>query len=401
MLDKYIDLLLTKCLSIKAEQPLLIYYDKENQKIINKIKKRAKELGVNDIYEHCVDSNKNHRVLKKIKLEDIKNNKLFDRSVWNDYAKKNSAFLMVKGENPGLMDDISLDKLTEVSKVSLASCQYYRKLQKSGSLAWCIAALPTKRWAKKLFPDEKDAYNKLFSYIYKMCMVDGDPIKNWDKQIEKFNNIQDKLNNLNLKTLHYTNSLGTDLYVGLTDKYHFSSAGDNGWIENMPTYEVFASPHYLKTNGIVYSSKPLIYAGSYIEDFFIEFKNGEVINYDAKKGKEVLKKIIETDKGTKYLGEVALVNYKSPISKINKVFETTLIDENASCHLALGDGFSETYEGGLKMSEKELIKKGINKSKNHVDFMIGTKDLKIDGITKDNKTIPIFKNGNFTKEIDS
>ncbi len=396
MLEKYIDLLLKKCLKIKSGQPLLIYYDKENQYIINKIKEKAKSYGVDDVYEDCVDSYKNHEVLKSIDINEIENNELFNKTIWDDYAKKNAAFLMLKGEMPGLMDDIDSSKKREVVKVSLKTKKLYRKLQSASKIAWCIATLPTERWAKKLFPNDKDAYNKLFSYIYKICMIDqDDPIKCWDEQIKKMQSICDKINNLNLQELHYTNDLGTDLYIGLTDNYHFASAGDNEYINNMPSYEIFSSPHYLKTNGKVYSSLPLIYSGSYIKDFYLEFKDGKVINYDAKKGKETLKDILESEKEMYYLGEVALVNNNSPIARTKKIFETTLYDENASCHLALGDSFPECYENGLEMKREELKDKGLNICKNHVDFMIGTKDLNIVGITKDNEKIQIFENGNF------
>jgi len=163
---------------------------------------------------------------------------------------------------------------------------------------------------------------------------------------------------------------------------------------NMPSYEIFTSPNYKKTSGIVYSAKPLIYGGGKIDEFYIEFKEGKVINYDAKQGKEILRQIIESDENSCYLGEVALVNNNSPISNTNLVFGTTLFDENASCHLALGDGFPDSLKEGLTMTKEELLRKGINQSKNHVDFMIGTKDLEIEAETKDG-VVQIFKDGNF------
>ena len=197
--------------------------------------------------------------------------------------------------------------------------------------------------------------------------------------------------------MHYKNSLGTNLRVEMPENSIWNSAASDGaekTIVNMPSYEIFSSPNYLKTNGIVYSSRPLVYGGGVVEDFHIEFKDGKVINYDAKKGKEILKEIIESDSNSCYLGEVALVNNDSPISNTNLVFGTTLFDENASCHLALGDGFSDSIKNGLNMTKKELLENGINQSKNHVDFMIGTDDLEIEAETKDG-IILIFKKGNF------
>ena len=231
-------------------------------------------------------------------------------------------------------------------------------------------------------------------------MIDKeDSQKEWDKLLDKNNKIINKLNNLNIEKLHYINSLGTDLYIYLPDNYLYSSAKDRLCIVNMPSYEVFTSPIYNKTNGIVYASKPLIYNGSLIDDFWIEFKDGKVINYDAKTGKSILEEIINTDEYSCYLGEAALVEKDSPIAKLNINFGTTLIDENASCHIALGAGFAECIKDGLNMNEDELRQNGINSSKQHVDFMIGTNDLSIIGYTKDNKEIKIFENGKFADEI--
>ena len=199
--------------------------------------------------------------------------------------------------------------------------------------------------------------------------------------------------------MHYKNSLGTDLVVYLPDNYSFESAKDNKVIVNMPSYEVFASPIYNKTEGIVYSSMPLCYGGAVIEDLWLEFKEGKVVKYGSKTNENVLKNIIESDNQSSYLGEVALVENNSPISNLNIVFGTTLIDENASCHLALGSGFPECIEGGLELNDEELLKKGINVSSNHVDFMIGTPDLSIIGTTCDGREISIFKDGNFAKEL--
>ena len=195
----------------------------------------------------------------------------------------------------------------------------------------------------------------------------------------------------------YKNSLGTNLEIFLPENYLFQSAeGKN--IVNMPTEEVFTSPHYAKTKGIVYSSKPLEYQGNLIEDFHLEFKNGKVVSYDAKKGKEILKGILETDEGSSYLGEVALVDISSPIARINKIFLNTLIDENSCCHLALGQSFGECMKDGLQKEPEELKKLGLNSSKNHVDFFIGTEDLTIEAILKNGEKKIIMENGNFKEE---
>ena len=226
-----------------------------------------------------------------------------------------------------------------------------------------------------------------------------DPCLEWDKFINRNTEVMNKLNSLKLKKLHYTNSLGTDLEIYLPSGYLYAGGKDKLCIVNMPSYEVFTSPVWNKTKGIVYSSKPLMYNGSLIDNFWIKFENGKVIDYDARVGLDVLKEIIETDEYSCYLGEAALVEKNSPIAFLGFNFGTTLIDENASCHLALGAGFSECIIGGLDMSAKELKEHGINDSKQHVDFMIGTDDLNITGETIDGEQIVIFENGKFSSLI--
>ena len=225
------------------------------------------------------------------------------------------------------------------------------------------------------------------------------PIECWEQHLSKTAKIIDKLNQLQLTKLHYENNLGTNLNVYLPLHYLFESAKDGAVIVNMPSYEIFASPIYNRTEGIVYSSMPLIYNGAFINDFWLKFKDGKVVSYDAKVGRDILKEIIEIDDNSCYLGECALVEKSSPIAKMNMVFGTTLIDENASCHLALGAGFPECIQNGLGMSEEKLLEKGINVSKGHVDFMIGTKDLNIIGTTVSGDEVFIFKDGNFNPDL--
>ena len=208
------------------------------------------------------------------------------------------------------------------------------------------------------------------------------------------------LNKLNLNTLTYTNSLGTNLTVTLNEGYLFAGGGSyttkgQYFFPNMPTEEIFTSPYSNGTNGVVYSSLPLNYNGNLIDEFKMEFKDGRIIDFDAKMGKEVLKEMLSIDEGSLYLGEIALVPYDSPISNMKTLFYNTLFDENASCHLAIGKGFSECIQGGLTMTKEQLLEKGVNDSLTHVDFMIGTSDLKIVGETKDGQVVRIFENGNF------
>lgn len=396
--EKYIDLLLKGCLNFNQSKSLFIHYDVIIKPFVEKIIKKAQLMGISDIGLDEKDINITHEKLKNTTKEEIEKDAYFHRSNWDIYANKGASFLLLVTEFPHFMDDINPTLIAQAALTNINTSPLYKKLQLSYKIPWCIAAFPNEYWAKSIYAEDDLAYNKLFNAIMKMCMVDTkDPIASWEEHLAIATERSTKLNNLKIKKLHYTNSLGTDLTIELPNNYYFQSAAnaDNGkMLVNMPSYEIFTSPDYRKTEGIVYSSKPLIYNGSLIDDFYLIFKEGKVIDYNAKIGKEILKQIIETDEQSCYLGEVALVNYNSPISNTGLVFGTTLIDENASCHLALGEGFPDAIENGLKLTKEELIKRGINQSKQHVDFMIGTEDLQIEAENNDGQII-IFKEGNF------
>ena len=394
--QKYIKLLLERCLNFEKSSILFINYNKEIKPFIDKIVTYAKKLGLEEIYLDEDDPELIKETLLNITEEELDKCPLFNKSIWDEYAKKNASFLMLETENPGLMDEVAPSKLAKASYLKRATRPIFREKEGTNQIPWCIAAYPGQSWANSIFKNDPNAYNKLYQVILKMCMVDeNDPITNWNNYINTSKILINKLNNLKIKTLHYTNSRGTDLLIKLPETHIWVGAGtENNLLVNMPSYEIFTSPDYRYTNGIVYSAKPLIYNGALIEDFYIIFKDGKAISSGAKKGSEVLTGIINSDQNSCYLGEVSLINHDSPISNTGLVFGTTLFDENASCHLALGDSFPECLEKGLSKTKEELLQEGLNNSKNHVDFMIGTSDLNITAETI-NGTIPIFQNGNF------
>ncbi len=398
---KYIDLILNKCLCIKSAKSLLIECSmNEHYKFALEIKKEAQLYGVEDVCISVSDINELHDYLLNTSLENIKNNELIDRSKREEYAKKGGTILFLTTTIPGLMSDVSLDKIKKITDIRNEQTKYYKENVTRNIFNWCIVALPNKKWSDIVFSNDKNSYEKLWQNIIKVCMLDKDnPIEEWNKFIKKSNYYKDKLNSLKIKKLHYKNNLGTDLYIGLNENVKWCNMDDrdkngNSVMLNMPSYEIYTTPDYKLTNGIVYSSKPLIYNDCVIVNFYIEFKDGEVINFDAKIGKDMLSEIINKDEGSKRLGEVALVEYNSSISQTGIVFKTTLFDENASCHLALGDGFPNCFENFEQFTLDDMKNKGLNSSLMHVDFMIGTSDLQIDAIT-DNGKINIFKNGNF------
>lgn len=397
---KYANLLLKSGLCIKKGEPLVINAPVESYEFIRILTEVACNLGVDDIYYDWYDEELEHTELKHYNEEMVSKSSFWNKTIHDEYAKKNAAFLFLVSTNPGLMNDIEGSKMQIASKTSLETRKLYREKQSNNAIDWCIAAVATKSWSKKLFPNSSDSLDDLWNLIFDICLInEEDPILAWNNKMKINHNMCLKLGNLNIKSLHYENSLGTDLIIGLSEHAIWcggSSIIDNReLIVNMPTEEVFTTPDKYKTNGIVYSSMPLIHSGVIIEDICLKFKDGKVTEYHAKVGESELKNIIESDDESCMLGECALVDKNSKISNSNTLFYETLYDENAACHIALGRGFKECLPNGNNLTEEELEQVGYNKSKNHVDIMIGTKDLNITATTYDNKEILIFKDGSF------
>ena len=266
---------------------------------------------------------------------------------------------------------------------------------------WCIAAVPGESWAKKLFPDVRTsvAVEKLWEAILDTSRVHEDPIEEWRLHNENLAKKCEYLNSLNIDSLHYTSKNGTDLTVGLLPDALFCAGGEYAlgsgiyFNPNIPSEETFTSPDKNRADGIVYSSMPLSYGGQLINNFWMKFKDGKIVDVGAEENEELLREMIAMDEGAAKLGEVALVPYSSPIRKSGILFYNTLFDENAACHLAIGRGFTNVLRNYENMTEEEAHEYGINDSVTHVDFMIGTKDLNITALTKDGKSIEIFKDG--------
>ena len=393
---KYIELLLNKCLNFDKSKILFISYDVINKDFVNKVVKYAEKIGVEEIVLDEEDINIYYDKLVNLSIDEIEKDPYFDKSKWDFYAEKHASFLMLDTEFPGVLENVPSEKIAIASNTKRKSRPIFRRMESTNEIPWVIAAVPNRVWGRDIYGD--NGYEKLEEAIYKMCMIDTiNPIQSWDDYLNNLKAKTDYLNNLKIRKLHYTNSLGTDLYLTLPkDNIWMSIADDKKYnmLVNMPSYEVFTSPDYRYTEGIVYSSRPLSYGGGIIDEFYLKFHEGKVVEYGAKKGVDILKGIIESDDYSCYLGECALVDYSSPISMMNTVFKTTLIDENASCHLALGDSFEFSVPNGDTMTKEELKELGLNDSNNHVDFMIGTKDLRIEAETL-NGNVTIFEDGNF------
>ena len=269
---------------------------------------------------------------------------------------------------------------------------------------WCVIAAPNPVWASKVFPNLKqdEAMDALWNAILKASRVteDNDPVLEWEKHgkaLAKHNKI---MNDYQFEALRFKNGLGTDIEVKLVKNHIWCGGLDEStkgvdFNANIPTEENFTMPHKYGINGKVVATKPLDYQGNLIENFWLEFKDGKVVKYGAEKHEATLKNLLESDEGSSRLGEIALISHDSPISNTGILFFNTLFDENASCHMALGRAYPVNVEGGTDMSPEDLEKVGYNNSLVHCDFMFGSKDMAIEGITKDGKKVQIFKNGNY------
>jgi len=400
-MEKYAELLVRIGINIQENQTLMITSPIECADFARMAAEKAYEAGAREVVMRWMDEKSTHMKYK------MANDEIFDEfpqwltDYFNHYADKDSAFLSISASDPELMKDVDPKRMARSNKAGSVALEYYRTRMMSNKNVWCVASIPTQAWAKKVFPESSDAMSDLWDAIFKATRVDlENPVQAWKDHQDNLNNKLDFLNNHAFKSLRYKNGIGTDVVVDLPDNHVWFGGGDEApqghyFVANMPTEEVFTLPRRDGVNGKIVSSMPLNYNGNLIENFTFEFKDGLVVDYDAEKGKDVLKELLDTDDGAKRLGEVALVPYDSPISNLNILFYNTLFDENASCHFALGKAYPTCIKGGDEMSKEALVEAGANDSLTHVDFMVGTEDLEITGIKEDGTEIPVFVNGNF------
>ena len=332
---------------------------------------------------------------------------LWRRHFFNDYALEGTAYLAISATDPENLKGVDSRRIVRAQQASGKALKDFDRLQMCGGFPWCIASIPIPSWARTVFPDlsEEAAMEKLWNAIFQSVRITGDgkAVERWQAHLDTLHHRLERLNALRFRSLHYTNSLGTDLTIELPEG-HIWQAGDDvtlsgqSYIANIPTEEIFTAPLKTGVNGVVYSSLPLVNDGTIIDNFHFMVKDGRIVEAHAERGEEALRAAISVDEGASYFGEVALVPYDSPISSQKILFYNTLFDENAACHIAFGEAYP-CLEGGQRMTKEELKARGLNDSITHVDFMVGTPDLSIVGTTHDGREIPVFVNGNFAEEI--
>jgi len=401
-LAQYAHLIIKTGVNIQPGQTVVLYISVTQQKLAHLIIKEAYAAGANEVIVKWNDTFTSRQFLAHASEERLENIPAYVNAEADYIVSKHAARISVISEDPDAFSGIDTKRIAKNQAAMGKALLNVRKATQNNDLTWTVVAASDVAWAKKVFPDLSDteAVDRLWEEIFKTCRIDQkDPIKAWQEHDQTLRNKAKWLNDEQFVALHYTSSK-TDLTIGLPKNHIWEGAGSFSsdgieFMANMPTEEVFTSPNRLDVNGRVYSSKDLIHNNNLIKDFWLEFSDGKVINYDAKIGKEVLEGIMKTDEGASYLGELALVDYSSPISKTGVLFKNTLFDENASCHLALGASFAECIKDGLNKSNEELLEMGLNYSHEHVDFFIGTYDLEVKAILKNGEEVVIIENGDF------
>ena len=401
-LENYASLIVEVGSNIQKDQTLFISASIETVELVRKVADKAYSIGARHVIVDWVDDQ-----LTKLRYEKAPAESFSDFPEWKvmereKLAEAGAAFVSIVSQSPDLLKGVDPSRIADAQKASGKALSNYRKMMMADRFSWSVVAAPSKAWAAKMFPelDESDQVPALWEAIFKAVRADQeDAVEAWKELDRNLNEKADYLNKKAYAKLHYK-APGTDLTIELPKGHIWCGGGSvnvdgNAFMANMPTEEVFTVPHKDGVNGYVKNTKPLSYGGNIIDDFTITFENGRITEVKAGQGEEVLQRLIDTDEGAKHLGEVALVPHASPISESGLLFYNTLFDENASNHLAIGSAYSFCLEDGKTMSSDELEKRGLNQSITHVDFMIGSADMDIDGVLEDGTVEPVFRNGSW------
>lgn len=401
-LDKYAKLAVKLGVNLQPGQLLIVRSSIDAAPLVRLIAKHAYQIGAKRVHVDWSDAETGKMTLQYAPGETLQSFPQWIADGYEEMARSGAAVLNILAPHPGLLADLDAERVATEAKARRTGLKAFNEYVSASRISWSIVAYTNDAWAQKLFPglDVNAAVEKLWEHIFYITRVDqADPIAAWKKHTDTLAQKLTYLNQMQFRQLHYR-APGTDLTVELPDKHLWLGGGSKTpggtvFMPNIPTEEVFTLPRKDGVNGVVKSTKPLSYVGQVIDDFSMTFVDGRVTNVEAKQGLETLQKLLETDEGARYLGEVALVPHDSPISQLGLVFDETLIDENASNHLALGQAYPICIQDGEQMSEDELISHGVNMSLTHVDFMIGSEAMDIDAQTSDGTWIPLFRNGNW------
>ena len=403
LLNKYAAFTVQVGVNVQKGQTLIIRCPVEGAYFGRACMEAAYKAGARDVVIRWEDEKAARIRMELGEEEALSETKPYELRSYLDYAESEGGccLLAIHASDPEIFKGLDTAKINRVSLAKQEAMKSWREYTMKDRVQWCVVAIPTPAWAASVFPGmpEDEAQEKLWSAIFDVCRVTGgDPVSAWKEHVAKTSACRDKLNELQLESIHMTSANGTDLTVGLAEGHTWEGAcskAENGavFIANVPTEEVFTAPHRERVNGVVKGTKPYVYNGQLIEGFSVTFKDGVVVEYSAEKNAELLGQLLDSDEGARRIGEIALVPASSPINRSGLLFYNTLFDENAACHIAFGAGYPTTVKGGAAMTTEELLACGVNDSAIHEDVMVGAEDMTITGLTKSGETVTIFENG--------
>ena len=402
LLKKYARLIAETGVATEKGHTVVLQISVDQAPLARLITQEAYKLGAAEVIVQWTDDQIQREFLLHAatdRIENVPQSKIDQADEW---LEKGASRISVVSADPDAFAGVDSQRVASYQAAAGKALMNLRKATQANKVSWTVVAAAGKQWAAKVFPDlpEEEQVDALWDQIFKTTRVyEEDPVLAWKKHDEKLAKKAEELNQEQFSALHYT-APGTDSIIGLPKNHLWEGAGSYNargekFMANMPTEEVFTAPDSHRVDGYISSTKPLSYAGTIISGMKFTFKDGKVVDFSAEQGEDVLAKLLDTDEGARRLGEVALVPDPSPISQSGIIFFNTLFDENASNHLALGSAYAFSVKGGTEMSDEELAEAGLNRSQTHVDFMVGSDKMDIDGIREDGSTVPIFRNGDW------
>ena len=402
-LEKYAALAVNVGINVQPNEGLIITSNESGLPLAREVMKKAYAAGAKHVEFMMSDDEMTLARYNHAKEYVFDNFPEWKVNLLVNLYENNYHHLYIIAPDPELLKDVPGEVVAKDQKVASAALSPATRFRMTGQTKWCIAAVPSAAWANSVYPElsEEDAIDALWVKIFDATRVSTpDPVEAWKQHDQNLKKYKNYLNEKQFDRLVFT-APGTDLEICLADEHYWMGGSKKSlagfdFVANIPTEEVFTTPHRYKVNGTVRSTKPLSHNGKIVDDFGFTFKEGKVVDYYAGKGKEVLDSMLSNDEGASYLGEVALVQNDSPISNTGILFNNTLFDENASVHLALGRAYAYAMQNGSNLTQEELEAKGANFSLIHVDFMIGGPEMEIIAYAKDGSQTALFKDGNWT-----
>ncbi len=402
-LKKYARLIAETGVNVQDNHTVVLQISVDQAPLARLITEEAYRLGAAEVTVQWSDETIQREFLAHAATDRIENVPQYKIDQTDDWIAKGASRISVVSSNPDALAGVDAQRVAAFQAANGKALVNLRKATQANKVSWTVVAAASEGWAAKVFPElatSEEQVDALWNEIFKTTRIyEENPVIAWDIHDKKLQEKAAELNEQQFTALHYT-APGTDLTIGLPKNHLWEGAGSYNargeeFMANMPTEEVFTAPDSRRVDGYVSSTKPLSYAGTIISGMKFTFKDGKVVDFSAEQGEEALKNLLAIDEGAKHLGEVALVPDPSPISQSGLIFYNTLFDENASNHLAFGSAYAFNLQGGTEMSEEELAEAGLNRSQTHVDFMVGSDKMNIDGIKEDGTIVPVFRNGDW------